>query len=124
MVRAIDFTKMFLVERQMWRVFALIERLYRNSFLEYMKSLQHRKKPLRLRTVKLHECVAYFWVYRRTAWEDILYEKNLIAEKSFELNWSGRGQHVEFAADEQPTIESLLQPLGVLGHSATAIVVC
>ncbi|OAL07047.1 hypothetical protein IQ06DRAFT_6716 [Phaeosphaeriaceae sp. SRC1lsM3a] len=38
------------------------------------------------------------------------------------LDWSGRGQHVEYEPNEQATIDNLIPHLGVLGHSATALV--
>jgi serine/threonine protein kinase len=58
----------------------------------------------------------------RTKWQQILHEKNLVLPVFEETNWSGRGQHVESGPGEGPTIDNLLVPEGVLGHSATALV--
>ncbi|KAH7084581.1 kinase-like domain-containing protein [Paraphoma chrysanthemicola] len=58
----------------------------------------------------------------KTPWQMTLREKNLISSEFDETNWSGRGQHAEFGPEEDSTINEVLRPEGVLGHSATAIV--
>jgi len=59
----------------------------------------------------------------RTPWRQTLHDKYLIVSKFHELDWSGRGQHVEFGPDEDSTtIDKMLIPQGVLGHTATALV--
>lgn len=58
----------------------------------------------------------------RTAWRQTLFAKNLILPKFDETNWSGCGQHIEFTQDDTAMIDDLLIPMGVLGHSATALV--
>ena len=60
--------------------------------------------------------------FTRTPWQQTLYSKKLIVPKFDETNWSGRGQHVEFDPEEASTIDQLLIPEGVLGHSSTALV--
>lgn len=59
---------------------------------------------------------------RRTMWQQLLHEKNLVPLKSNETDWSGRGQHVEFSKSESSIIEEILKPEGVLGHTASALV--
>lgn len=38
------------------------------------------------------------------------------------MDWSGRGQHVEYSLNERLHVEELLIPHGVIGHSTTAVV--
>jgi tRNA A-37 threonylcarbamoyl transferase component Bud32 len=53
-------------------------------------------------------------------WLKHLHERGILLDWKDELNWSGRGQHVEYEAEEESEIP--LQMKKVLGHSASAIV--
>jgi hypothetical protein len=53
-----------------------------------------------------------------TKYGGVLLEQNLLVAKEVESNWSGRGQHVEFKADEE--IPLVVEK--AIGHSATALV--
>jgi tRNA A-37 threonylcarbamoyl transferase component Bud32 len=53
-------------------------------------------------------------------WLEHLYKRGILLGRRDELNWSGRGQHVEYKAEEESDIP--LQLKKVLGHSASAIV--
>jgi hypothetical protein len=53
-------------------------------------------------------------------WLKHLHDRGILLDPKDELDWSGRGQHVEYAADEETNIP--LQKKEVLGYSATALV--
>ena len=53
-------------------------------------------------------------------WLEYLKSRGLLLDSLHELDWSGRGQHVEYDPDEEKDIPLLAER--VLGHSATAIV--
>jgi serine/threonine protein kinase len=53
-------------------------------------------------------------------WLKHLHERGILLDWKDELNWSGRGQHVEYEAEEESEIP--LQMKKVLGYSASAIV--
>jgi hypothetical protein len=53
-------------------------------------------------------------------WLKYLHDRGILLNPKDELDWSGRGQHVEYKAEEARCIP--LKPRSVLGHSATAIV--
>jgi serine/threonine protein kinase len=53
-------------------------------------------------------------------WLDHLRSRGILMNPEDELNWSGRGQHVEYTAKEEKDIP--LRAEKILGHSATAIV--
>jgi hypothetical protein len=53
-----------------------------------------------------------------TKYGGVLREQNLLVAKEVESNWSGRGQHVEFEANED--IPLVVEK--TIGHSATALV--
>ncbi|KAF2786100.1 kinase-like protein [Melanomma pulvis-pyrius CBS 109.77] len=55
-----------------------------------------------------------------SAWNVYLREKGLIPNPFEEMDWSGRGQHAEFEAIEEPEIPLKLEK--ALGHSASALV--
>ncbi len=53
-----------------------------------------------------------------SAYATLVHEKGLLLSKDAELNWSGKGQHVEFGkGDEVPLVL-----LSVIGHTASAVV--
>ncbi|KAH7074150.1 kinase-like domain-containing protein [Paraphoma chrysanthemicola] len=53
-------------------------------------------------------------------WLKHLHERGILVDPKDELDWSGRGQHIEYDADEESVIP--LQTKKVLGYSPTAIV--
>jgi hypothetical protein len=53
-------------------------------------------------------------------WLKHLHQRGILLEPEHELNWSGRGQHVEYGPHEEPDIP--LQLKSTLGHGATAVV--
>jgi serine/threonine protein kinase len=53
-----------------------------------------------------------------TEYGQLLAQNDLLVAKEVEMNWSGRGQHVQYATNEPVPLE----PLRALGHSATALV--
>jgi serine/threonine protein kinase len=53
-------------------------------------------------------------------WLKHLHQRGILLEPEHELNWSGRGQHVEYGLHEKPYIP--LQLKSTLGHGATAVV--
>jgi hypothetical protein len=53
-------------------------------------------------------------------WLKHLRQRGMLLEPEHELNWSGRGQHVEYGPHEEPDIP--LQLKSTLGHGATAVV--
>jgi serine/threonine protein kinase len=53
-------------------------------------------------------------------WLKHLRQRGILLEPEHELNWSGRGQHVEYGPHEEPDIP--LQLKSTLGHGATAVV--
>ncbi|KAF2022772.1 hypothetical protein EK21DRAFT_95453 [Setomelanomma holmii] len=53
-------------------------------------------------------------------WLKHLHDRGILLDPKDELDWSGRGQHVEYHPSDIPTIP--LQMRKVLGYSATAIV--
>lgn len=55
-----------------------------------------------------------------SAWLTHLYSKGLVLDRTEELDWSGKGQHVEYGPDEADQIPLTYEK--TLGHSQTAIV--
>ncbi|KAJ4291886.1 hypothetical protein N0V90_009783 [Kalmusia sp. IMI 367209] len=53
-------------------------------------------------------------------WLEYLRVRGILLDPKDELDWSGRGQHIEFAANEANEIP--VQSEKILGHSATALV--
>ena len=53
-------------------------------------------------------------------WLEHLNERGILLGPMDELNWSGRGQHIEYDAEEESQMP--LEPKKVLGYSATAVV--
>ncbi|KAF2128921.1 kinase-like protein [Dothidotthia symphoricarpi CBS 119687] len=53
-------------------------------------------------------------------WLDHLKSRGLLLDPQYELNWSGRGQHVEYDPKDEGSIPLTTEK--ILGHSATAIV--
>jgi hypothetical protein len=53
-----------------------------------------------------------------TEYGQLIAQKDLLVAREVELNWSGRGQHVEYGMQEHVPLTTL----NVLGHSATALV--
>ncbi|KAF2197243.1 kinase-like protein [Delitschia confertaspora ATCC 74209] len=57
---------------------------------------------------------------RTSTWNAYLRERGLIPNPFDEMDWSGRGQHAEFNAEEECEVPLILEK--ALGHSATALV--
>ena len=55
-----------------------------------------------------------------SAWLTYLHSRGILPDPSEELDWSGRGQHVEYRIQEEKDIP--LKSEKILGHSATALV--
>jgi serine/threonine protein kinase len=53
-------------------------------------------------------------------WLEYLHNRKILLDQRDELNWSGRGQHVEYEPSEENTIPLVRQE--ILGYSASAIV--
>jgi hypothetical protein len=53
-------------------------------------------------------------------WLKHLHQRGILLEPKDELNWSGRGQHIEYGPEEEPNIP--LQMKSSLGHGTTAVV--
>jgi hypothetical protein len=72
----------------------------------------------------LHHLIPQFWLqYHRpfqTKWMQHLDKRGILQDEWNELEWSGRGQHVEYAPEEENLIP--LEARGVLGNGATGVV--
>ncbi|KAF2811501.1 uncharacterized protein BDZ99DRAFT_276448 [Mytilinidion resinicola] len=90
------------------------------DFFKTPKSIMSGNSPFRTPHSRLGGLERAVQPGSPSAWNKYLREIGLIPDPFDEMDWSGRGQHAEFNANEESDVPLTLEK--ALGHSATALV--